>query len=208
MILSAKTIREELRRVPLRIEPFHERTVHPETGTSYGITLSGYDVRVREEVELMPGHFMIASILEYIQMPLDLVGFVKDKSSLARLGLAVQNTVIEAGWRGYLTLELSHHGRDRLRLPAGSPVAQIMFLRIDQPTEGYQGKYNDQPPVPVAAIREELGGAAAADVPQKAHAPSLEVLTGGPASSGDAPCPSHAKNVGILIPQGSRPNDQ
>ena len=42
------------------------------------------------------------SSIEFFNMPKYLVGIVHDKSSLARQGLSVFNTVIEPGWKGYL----------------------------------------------------------------------------------------------------------
>jgi dCTP deaminase len=150
MILSGMTIFEEV-----LIDPFRRRTVHAETGMSYGLSIAGYDVRIREPVNLPTGGFILGSILEHITMPNDVIGIVHDKSTLARLGLALQNTVLECGWRGYLTVEISNHGNDLVSLPAGSPIAQIIFHRVDRPCEPYTGKYNDQPARPVGALREE-----------------------------------------------------
>jgi dCTP deaminase len=148
MILSAQSIR---RRRP--IDPFHERTVAH--GKTYGLSAAGYDVRIRESVVLRPGDFALASTLERFTMPNDLLARVADKSSWARKGLTVQNTVIEPGWRGYLTLELANHGPNRLEIPAGAPIAQIIFELLDEPTEQpYTGRYQNQPPEPVAAIEE------------------------------------------------------
>jgi dCTP deaminase len=88
-------------------------------------------------------------------MPPDVIGFVHDKSSWARKGLAVQNTVIEPGWRGYLTLELTNHGRDALEITEGDPIAQIVFHYLDALTEQpYVGKYQDQGYGPQRAIEE------------------------------------------------------
>jgi dCTP deaminase len=89
-------------------------------------------------------------------MPAQVCGIVHDKSSWARRGLAVQNTVIEPGWRGFLTLELTNHGDEVLEIEAGSPIAQILFHWIDHPPENlYSGKYQDQRPGPVPYIHEE-----------------------------------------------------
>jgi len=88
-------------------------------------------------------------------MPDDLLGVVHDKSSWARRGLTVQNTVIEPGWRGFLTLELTYHGDADLALHQGDPIAQIVFHRLDMATvQPYDGKYQDQAPGPQEAIEE------------------------------------------------------
>ena len=155
MILSAQSIRKEA-----LILPFYDRTVV--NGMSYGLSSCGYDVRVDLGQQLEYdingikmsknsgdpfswGSFRLVSTLEHIHMPTDVMGVVHDKSSWARQGLTVQNTIIEPGWRGYLTLELVYHGKNELRIQQGDPIAQIVFHRLDHPTERpYSGKYQDQ----------------------------------------------------------------
>lgn len=66
-------------------------------------------------------------------MPENLVGIVHDKSTLARKGLSVFNTVIEPGWKGFLTLELVYHGSEDFHIPAGSGIAQVLFHELAIP---------------------------------------------------------------------------
>lgn len=140
MILPAQAIRKACRWG--LVSPFHERTVLH--GMTYGLGPHGYDVRLREELRLTQGCFKLGSTIEHFKMPNDVMAQVCDKSSLARQGVFVQNTIIEAGWRGYLTLEITYHGWE-LTLGAGCPIAQIVFMRLEEPTEQpYEGKYQDQ----------------------------------------------------------------
>lgn len=141
MILSAQSIRARHGMV----EPFCDRT--RSHGLTFGLGPAGYDVRVHENINLSPETtFMLASTIERFVMPNDVLAVVHDKSTWARLGLAIQNTVIEPGWQGYLTLELSLHTKEFLHIGAGSPIAQIIFHLVDQPTEQpYAGKYQNQP---------------------------------------------------------------
>lgn len=150
MILPGHLIR--LRNI---FTPFNERTVH--NGMSYGLSSAGYDIRCQQAVSLASGQFALACSMEHFTMPTDLLGIVHDKSTWARRGLALQNTVIEPGWRGFLTLELTNHGRDRLEIAAGDPIAQIVFHALLEPAESpYSGKYQDQPSRPVPALLEPL----------------------------------------------------
>lgn len=143
-------------------------------GTSFGLGEAGYDIRIKQTVRFRPGHregsitvelfdgdlknrisvkngrFSLASAMDKFQMPDDLVGIVHDKSTWARRGLSVFNTVIEPGWGGFLTLELVYHGEEELVIPAGSGIAQVIFHRASQPMH-YNGKYQDQADEPVAA---------------------------------------------------------
>lgn len=150
MILSAQSIRKIK-----PVDPFVERTVH-ECGMSYGLSCAGYDIRVKYPVYINKHGFELAVSLEKFTMPDNIVAKVADKSTWARMGLAVQNTIIEPGWRGYLTLELTYHGKkDHLYIPSGAPIAQILFMQLDEPTEQtYSGKYQDQPDKPVEAVLE------------------------------------------------------
>lgn len=150
-VLSAQTIR----RLGI-FTPFHERTKH--LGMTFGLGPAGYDVRIAESVTLRPGDAILASTMEHFSMPSDVLGQVVDKSTWARQFLAVQNTVIEPGWRGFLTLELTNHGGPSgrtLRIERGTPIAQIVLFRLDEPTEApYSGKYQDQPEHAVESIFE------------------------------------------------------
>lgn len=123
-------------------------------GVSHGLSEAGYDLRIRQSVTLSPvNRFTLASTVERFQMPPDLIGIVHDKSTWARQGLSVFNTVIESGWEGWLTLELVYHGNGQLHIPAGAGIAQVIFHRIEE-SASYSGKYQGQADQPVAAIME------------------------------------------------------
>lgn len=143
MILSAQT----LRRVQ-PVSPFVER--QKSNGLTYGLGPAGYDIRIAEDIVLHPGCFVLASAMERFTMPEHVLGIVHDKSTWARMGLSVFNTVIEPGWRGYLTLELANQNApaaftEPLTIDRGTPIAQVIFHFLDLPTDTlYQGKYSNQ----------------------------------------------------------------
>ena len=148
MILSSQSIKK--RKI---LTPFLERS--KSHGMSYGLGPAGYDVRIRESMHLAPGQAKLASTLEHFDMPADVLGMVADKSTWARRFLTVQNTIIEPGWTGYLTLELTNHSDVSIRLEEGMPIAQIIFHLLDEPTEQvYRGKYQGQGPRSIKAIYE------------------------------------------------------
>ena len=143
-----------------------------EHGVSWGLSEAGYDIRVKQDIvfykpnnkeylsgvivdgKFSQGDFTIASAIEEFHMPSDLVGIVHDKSTWARQGLSVFNTVIENGWRGHLTLELVYHGRESLHIPAGAGIAQVIFHQTSC-NAYYDGKYQNQADMPVSAKMEE-----------------------------------------------------
>jgi dCTP deaminase len=168
-ILSAQTIRGLCAvNGAHMVSPFNDRLVN--NGLSGGLTCAGYDLRIAQDIVLYPvtlpnlvlkmfgakrPSFSLASAIEKFHMPVNVMGFVLDKSTWARQGLAVQTTCIEPGWNGYLTLELTNHGDAIISLEKGMPIAQVVFHRLDKFTDHpYSGKYSDQGPEPQEAIYE------------------------------------------------------
>jgi len=142
MILSGKHIREYN-----IITPHEPRTRFG--GVSYGEGPAGYDIRTAQKIKLDAGSTTLAVSLEHFTMPNNILGLVKDKSTWARQGIFVQNTVIEPGWRGFLTLEVSFTPligtyEQFYTVLNGVGIAQIIFFRIDGQVEAYEGKYQDQ----------------------------------------------------------------
>jgi dCTP deaminase len=148
----------------LHYAPIKDMLDHKVRGriTSHGLSEAGYDIRIKQDIAFRPvhdrmtvngrpGRFTIASAVEEFDMPFDLVGVVHDKSTWARRGLSVFNTVLEPGWEGFLTLELVYHGNGELIIPAGSGIAQVLFHSTAKLAQ-YDGKYQHQPDHPVAAI--------------------------------------------------------
>lgn len=136
------------------VEPFVERTV--QHGMSFGLSGAGYDIRCKQQIVLPPRGFSLGSTVERFTMPNNVVGIVHDKSTWARRGLSVYNTVIEAGWNGWLTVELANHGTETLLIAAGDPIAQVIFHKLAAPVDAvYEGKYQAQPDEPVPARDED-----------------------------------------------------
>ena len=152
-----------------------ESTKQNRFGVSYGLGEAGYDIRIKQQVSFNSvrgkpivlvtevnhqhetvgattqngGRFTLASAIEEFQMPEHLMGIVHDKSTWARKGLSVFNTVIEPGWKGFLTLELVYHGNTTLHIPAGAGIAQVVFHSLSDHA-AYAGKYQNQEDMPVA----------------------------------------------------------
>jgi len=148
MIVNQGDLLEAQPLEPMLVE---KRKLH---GVSHGLSEAGYDIRIKQSVTLHPfRRFRLASTIEQFIMPDNLLGIVHDKSTWARRGLSVFNTVIESGWSGHLTLELIYHGWRPLRIKAGSGIAQVIFHELSTPA-AYNGKYQNQADTPVSAIME------------------------------------------------------
>jgi dCTP deaminase len=159
VILSDKTLREELASGRIEIDPFDAGCVQP---SSIDLHVDGLfrvfrnhttpfiDPREPQEdltelVEvgdddafvLHPGEFVLGSTLERVKLPNDLVARLEGKSSLGRLGLLIHSTAgfVDAGWDGYLTLELSNVANLPIAIYPRMKIGQISFLRMTTPAD-------------------------------------------------------------------------
>ena len=158
MILSDRTIREEIDAGRILIDPFDPSCIQP---SSIDLHVDGsfrvfhnarhpyIDVKQEQpdltelvEVEkepfiLHPGEFVLGSTLERVALPDDLVARLEGKSSLGRLGLLIHSTAgyVDPGWDGYLTLELSNVANLPITIYPGMKIGQISFFRLTTPAD-------------------------------------------------------------------------
>lgn len=116
-----------------------------------------FDVYTTDMPVKIPAHgYLLVRSIEYIWMPKDLAGTCVGKSTLARCGVIINTTPIEAGWHGYLTIEVSNPTASTQILYPHEGIAQITFqMLFGIPEKCYgdkSGKYQGQMGVTPARI--------------------------------------------------------
>lgn len=112
---------------------------------SRGMSPRYFESRIQETgLFVNPGDFILACTVETIIMPKYMSATVRDKSTYARLGLAVQNTFIDPGFRGQVTLEISNHAPFPVRIYPETGICQLVFQAHKNAAMPYKGKYQDQ----------------------------------------------------------------
>src|SRR5690349_19119412 len=164
MVLSDKTLREEIEAGRIVIDPYEDRLIQPSSidlrvDHSYRVfNNSRYPyIDVKQPMEdltelvkpdeeepfiLHPGEFVLGQTLEKVTVPNDMVARLEGKSSLGRLGLLIHSTAgfVDAGFSGNLTLELSNVANLPITIYEGMPIGQISFMRMDGPVEKPYGQ--------------------------------------------------------------------
>lgn len=138
MILSDQDIIKRLINDSHLIEPCELRNIQPASvDLRLGSELKTLDNKTfyldnKNYYSLKPGEFILASTLESVQIPEDIVGIVDGKSSLARLGLSIHQTAgyIDPGFHGNITLELKNESDKLLTLRKGMLICQIRFQML------------------------------------------------------------------------------
>lgn len=110
--------------------------LHPETGENW----------ISDTIRLEPGQRYLAETAEEVSLPNDIAAQVAGRSTIGRRGIIVHKTAgwIDPGFSGTITLELMNLGSTPQSIDAGSRVAQLVFFELDQPSAGYDGKYQNQ----------------------------------------------------------------
>lgn len=78
---------------------------------------------------LHPGELALATTLETVTLPANIVGWLDGRSSLARLGLMVHVTAhrIDPGWEGKIVLEFFNAGKLPLALRPNMTIGALSF---------------------------------------------------------------------------------
>lgn len=163
MILSDKTIIKMLKDSELKISPLENEQIQPASvdirlGNTFGIVEDSpagvitmdseikYKIIESDTYILLPNQFVLATTMEYFELPDDLTAFVEGRSSLGRMGLFIQNAGwVDPGFKGEITLELYNANRCAIELKAGRRVGQLVFAKMDAAAlNPYNGKYQGQ----------------------------------------------------------------
>lgn len=104
-------------------------------------------------IEIPPHGFALGHSLEHINMPRDITSICMGKSTIARSGLHMCITPLEANWSGYITIELENMTDYPIRVHSGIGISQLLFLKSDsQCNISYSdrgGKYQNQECKPI-----------------------------------------------------------
>ena len=159
MVLSDRSIREEIAAGRIVIDPFDDALVQPSSvdvrvGSAFRVFRNSrypyIDVKLEMEdlTELVtvaddepfilhPGEFVLGVVAERVGLPTDIVATLDGKSSLGRLGLVVHQTagVIDAGFDGHITLELTNIATLPITLYPGMKIGQVSFMQMTTPAD-------------------------------------------------------------------------
>ncbi|MBD5104507.1 MAG: dCTP deaminase [Ruminococcaceae bacterium] len=163
MILSDNTIYKMIQNSELKISPLENEQIQPASvdirlGNTFGIVEDSpagiitmdseikYKIIESDTYILLPNQFVLATTMEYFELPDDLTAFVEGRSSLGRMGLFIQNAGwVDPGFKGEITLELYNANRCAIELKAGRRVGQLVFAKMDAAAlNPYNGKYQGQ----------------------------------------------------------------
>jgi dUTP pyrophosphatase len=94
-------------------------------------------------IDLMPGAYII-TYNEIVHLPKNIMALGRPRSSLLRCGVSVGTAVWDAGYSGRSQSLMVVYNPQGFRLERNARIIQLIFLKLGQKTEGYQGIYQEE----------------------------------------------------------------
>ena len=137
MILSApeiiRRLDQDCRRGNIVITPYSSECQQP----------ASYDLRAAGDSLLSKGTCTLVPTLEWVELPMDLAGTLRCRSSFGRRGVLLGAGFVDPGFRGQLTLCLTNLGSDDLIVRKNDRVVQMILHEVREGNRSYSGRYQD-----------------------------------------------------------------
>lgn len=161
LILSAVDLRKALQQGSLTIDPLNDDTIRE----------NGVDLRFSQEIvrlqstdkvldikspnneglylkEKVSDHFVLGkyekilvATMERVKLGNDLMAFCQLRSTFSRAGVSIPPTVVDAGFEGILTIQISG-GPFPVKIPIKTRFLHLVFAELKTSlVTGYEGKY-------------------------------------------------------------------
>lgn len=137
MILSGRDLSLYIQTGKLKVSPIREDQFQQN-----GIDLLLESVERQDGT--LEGCFWLGCTREILELPDDLMAFVEIRSTWARRGFFLPPTIVDAGFKGNLTLEILSMGGWDPRLAISKPFAHLIFAKTTGPCVPYDGVYSGQ----------------------------------------------------------------
>jgi deoxycytidine triphosphate deaminase len=133
-------------------------------GEAYTISGEGYlgvedrktceieKINTSDVLVIKPGDFLLVKTMETVNVPADLVGILKPRSTMQRMGLFLRTTQIAPGYSGELTFALKNEGPATVTIDIGARIAHVMFSQVLGQTALYRGQWQGGR---VSAVKKE-----------------------------------------------------
>ena len=101
----------------------------------------GTGLSLKEFFIIEPKKYYLATTLEKINMPSNLVAFIFNRSSLFRCGASIRSAVVDPGYKGELTIGIKNEAMHSIRIEKHARFAQICFAEVHGEVSPYRGSY-------------------------------------------------------------------
>lgn len=154
MLLSDKTIEGLLESGAITVDPpITDEQLQPASlDVRLGSELYDIDEDVLTDgeesgtVTVEPHTPYIGHTMDQIGLPDDIASMLTGRSTYGRQFVTVHQTAgwLDPGFEGQITLEIYNFSSTPIDIDVGERVGQLVFFELDQPSSGYDGRYQGQ----------------------------------------------------------------
>jgi len=106
--------------------------------------------RLGDSFLLHPNQTVLTTTLEYVKLPKNIFAILSMRSSYSRLGLTI-STIIQPGYCGCLSLELTNNNKNPINLTVGARLVQARLVQLTEDTN-----YFSNPRKYICSVRPEI----------------------------------------------------
>ncbi|MDT8272487.1 MAG: hypothetical protein RRA35_04775 [Desulfomonilia bacterium] len=86
-----------------------------------------------------PGEYLLFQTMEQVNLPEDLFGYLRPRTTLIRSGIPLETAFISPNYQGRLTVGMKHQGTADVEIQMGFRILCIAFFPIDGKAVPYRG---------------------------------------------------------------------
>jgi dCTP deaminase len=99
----------------------------------------------KRSIIISPKTNILLATIEEFELPDDLMAFCALRSTVARMGFVSPITIVDAGFKGTLTIEAFYGGNNPIKIYAGDRFLHVVFAKINTFVQRpYNGTYTGQ----------------------------------------------------------------
>ena len=96
---------------------------------------------VDKDIFVKPGDYYIIETIEKVNMPKDMVGFFRPRTTLQRSGLGLISGTCNPGYSGKLSFGLYNVGPNTVKIELGARLVHMLFDRTGENVSSYRGQW-------------------------------------------------------------------
>ena len=104
---------------------------------------ASYDLRAAGNMVLERGVCTLVPTLEWVELPMDIAGTLRCRSSMGRRGVLLGAGFVDPGFRGQLTLCLTNMSADSIAITKNDRIVQMILHEVRNGNRLYTGRYQD-----------------------------------------------------------------
>lgn len=104
-------------------------------------SVAKYKEGEKRSVVIKAGDFYLIKTIEKVNLPDDLVGFFKPRTTMQRMGIIFRSSQVSPGYSGELTFAINNAGPCEITIELGARVCHVIFAEVKGKTHLYRGQW-------------------------------------------------------------------